>query len=352
MPDTQAPDDIFALFSRFDLDMAQYRVFQREAPAIESATDEAACIALSEPEKDLPIAVAFEAAEPETSWAHEDDEERQKAPTRSALGSLQRVLQVNRPASPARMQTAPAMAISIVGAAGGVGVTTIAATLARQFNKEGGRCAIYDTGSDSLLPLFFENRQLTSSHRRFSGLHSLLESSVQILTPDACAKLDLAANGDPASWIDNVTTHFSSDFDHIFFDCGRTEKAHVDGLTIHVAIPDVASVFGIQRLAAQWNVEGRRQNTICVLNRFDAGLALHQELRSWYEDHFAEVFTIDNSHLVSEALAEGATVADWAPQSDAAGDLMRLAGHVRRATQKKSSPAATKNQPEGLALCS
>lgn len=349
MPATQAPDDIFALFSRFDLDMAQYRVF--ESASIAAKTELAQLPDADTTELEFPSAASLNEVAPEAFGAPVS--EREKAGSRAALGSLQRVLRMSRERATVRDDAKSIFTISIVGAAGGVGVSTIAATLARQLNKDGERCGIYDSNANTLLPIFFENHQLTSRHHRFRGLHSLLDSSVRILTPQNCAEIIQAQSGNASSHVEALTQHFAADFDHLLVDSGRNDVALAQGMKIYVAVPDVASLFGMQGLAAQWAAEGCKKTTICVLNRFDGGLALHQELRSWYEEHFAEVFTIDNSPLVAEALAEGGTVVDWAPQSDAAGDFVRLAGYLKRAAQAKLPAAsASKNQPEGLALCS
>lgn len=353
MPTHEAPDDIFALFSRFDLDMSQYRVFEREnalKPAETSVEEFAA-----EP------FIEMEAAEAVVSRRVEEShpvlvgraETVEKASPRNALANLQRSLRSREPlpVSSARV----AVPVAICGSAGGVGVTTVAATLARHLSREG-RCGLYDRSSESLLPLYFGNQQIATHHHRFAGLHSVLGPSVRFLSPAMCEGNPEGNDSDvPAVALtpsEKIARHFESEFDHILFDAGREPHAIEGCLKLYVAIPDVSSVVGIQRLLGRREGRMLSHQAICVLNRFDSSLALHQELRCWYEDHFEEVITVDHSPLIAEALAEGVTVLDWAPEADASADFIRLANAIRRAESQLSSAAfvppasASKTQSE------
>ena len=110
-----------------------------------------------------------------------------------------------------------AVAVSIVGAAGGVGVTTIAATLARQLTKDGGRCGLYDTAPDSLLPVYFGNQQIATNQHRFAGLHSVLQPSIRFLSPDACANLESIVSAEALSPLEKLARHFAHEFEHVMF---------------------------------------------------------------------------------------------------------------------------------------
>jgi hypothetical protein len=44
----------------------------------------------------------------------------------------------------------------------------------------------------------------------------------------------------------------------------------------------------------------------------------------WYRESFSDVVTIRNSHLLPEALAEGTTVMDWAPDAPVTADFLNL----------------------------
>lgn len=349
MPIHEAPDDIFALFSRFDLDMSQYRVFERENLAPTATAPEPEIVAEAVVETDVATVRHAHAIE-EHAVVVPRHEMTGRTPSRTALGNLQRSLK-NRELAPVGASSHAAVPVSVSGAAGGVGVTTVAATLARQLSKDG-RCGLYDSSAESLLPLYFGNQQIATHHHRFAGLHSVLGPSVRFLSPAMCESAD-EPTAVSLSASEQIARHFEREFDHIVFDAAREANAIEGCLKLYVAIPDVASVIGIQRLIGRQDGRRPAHQAICVLNRFDSSLALHQELRCWYEDHFEEVITVDNSPLVAEALAEGVTVLDWAPEADASADFIRLANAIRRAGQKSSTSVSnSKIQPEGLALCS
>ena len=71
---------------------------------------------------------------------------------------------------------------------------------------------------------------------------------------------------------------------------------------------------------------------IYVLNGFDASLPLHLDVREVMRQKLGErllPFVIRRSPAVAEALAEGMTVMDYAPESAVAGDYMHLASWLR-----------------------
>jgi cellulose biosynthesis protein BcsQ len=82
-----------------------------------------------------------------------------------------------------------------------------------------------------------------------------------------------------------------------------------------------------------------------VLNQFDAALALHLDvrevLRRQLGDRLLRV-AIRRSPAVSEALAEGMTVLDYAPDAPVAQDYREVASWLRSV-----SPAATA-EPRGV----
>ena len=76
-----------------------------------------------------------------------------------------------------------------------------------------------------------------------------------------------------------------------------------------------------------------------ILNQFDASLPLHLDVREVMRQQLGDrllPFVIRRSPSVSEALAEGMTVMDYAPGSPVAEDYMNLAGWLR----SLSAPAA------------
>ena len=91
--------------------------------------------------------------------------------------------------------------------------------------------------------------------------------------------------------------------------------------------------------------EGRLIVPYYVLNKFDAALPLHLDVREVFRRKLGArllQFTIRQSPAVSEALAEGMTVMDYAPSDPVARDYMDVASWLR-----EHSPLA-KTERSGL----
>ncbi len=353
----QTPDDIFALYSHFNLDGENYRVFsQPEAAAGQPATIRPEHLAEvpieSEPKPALaaisPAQQVAPPSVPETSSNKKKAAEILRAGpiTAKTLGSdgSRRALQnLSRHVIPAReatpvmtAATLAAASVAIHGAAGGVGTTTIAAALTRLLAKSGRRCAIFNEADDSILPLFFGAQRISEDHRRFSGLHSLFVPRIRIFNREMFEPSKPAAT-DGASFIERNFSDIAAEFDHVIFDHpARFAESMGAGLTIYVAIPDLSSLVGTRKLKRSLEIAGVPAKAVCVLNRFDSASALHQEVLGWYLESFRDVVIIHNSPLVPEALAEGTTVMDWAPEATAAADFLKLFATVAQLLSSES----------------
>jgi cellulose biosynthesis protein BcsQ len=76
-----------------------------------------------------------------------------------------------------------------------------------------------------------------------------------------------------------------------------------------------------------------------VLNQFDSSLPLHLDVRELLREQLGDrllPFALRRAPAVSEALAEGMTVMDYAPNSTVAEDFGSLAGWVK----SRSAPAS------------
>ena len=98
---------------------------------------------------------------------------------------------------------------------------------------------------------------------------------------------------------------------------------------------------GIARGVARPTGSERQPATVYLLNQFDASVPLHLDVRATLQQQLGDrllPFVLRRSSAVSEALAEGMTVIDYAPDSAAAEDYRiwpvgcaasrPLAGHV------------------------
>jgi cellulose biosynthesis protein BcsQ len=334
----QAPDDIFALYSQFDLDESTYRVFPQPKPTVakpraatlvmaehpvEQAAAEGPCLKssalLPAIPSNAPPFISVSRTERIPPKALETDG------SRAALHNLW--LHVKPKHEDDRNATASSLAtasISVYGAAGGVGTTTVAAVLTRLLAKSGRRCAIFDQTGDSTLPIFFGAQKIAEDHRRFSGLHALFEPRIRILSRDMFEPIK-AAQADGMSFIERNFSDVAGEIDHLIFDhparCADNVGA---GLKLCVAIPDLSSLAGTRKLVQRLESANSPVRSVCILNRFESKSALHQEVLGWYHESFHDVVTIRDSHLLPEALAEGTTVMDWSPDAPISTDFFNL----------------------------
>lgn len=108
-------------------------------------------------------------------------------------------------------------------------------------------------------------------------------------------------------------------------------------LTVLVPLtPDMNSVIslsGVERLLASVAVtSGKPVSAFYLLNQFDASSALHLDTREALRRRLGDrllSFEIACTTHISEALAEGMTVLDYAPETPAAEELLGLANWVR-----------------------
>jgi hypothetical protein len=354
----QTPDDIFALFSRFELDGDHYRVFHRETPST-SAASALLPTTGAQATANHPATLAMEelAATPEPPLT------RRQAPLSEPSSSI---LRPGRPPSAPSMSlpeldettsslqslwrhvssygsvsghaTADALAadsISVTGFAGGVGATTISATLARMLAKSGRRCGLFDDTDDPSLPIFFGTLSPAEEQHRFVGLRSIVQMRARIVRREMFEAEEFASA--PINFITRNWVTLSQEFDNLVFDRPtRSVDCSGAGIKIVVAVPDLSSLARAQK--AQHNVESRSaaSSTVCVLNRFNSCIPLHAEILGWYRDNFPNLIVVRESALVAEALAEGSTVVDWMPDAPIADDFRELFATVRQSLSARS----------------
>jgi cellulose biosynthesis protein BcsQ len=92
-------------------------------------------------------------------------------------------------------------------------------------------------------------------------------------------------------------------------------------------LPDMSSVACLGLLEAL-----NQGKAVYLLNQFDASSSLHRDVRAILQQQLGDrllPFVLRRSSLVSEALAEGMTIVDYAPGSEVAADYQELAGWLR-----------------------
>jgi cellulose synthase operon protein YhjQ len=244
--------------------------------------------------------------------------------------------------------------VAVFSLAGGVGKTCLVATLGRALAALGEHVLLADTAIYGPLPLYFGSREFKPGVvRTFSPPGGENDAPVQVLTlePERYP-------GDGADEHDPLLGELGRDgrdASRILVDIGTASRQVTRRLlllrpTILVPIlPDMSSVATVRSLeaflfnpASQSNRDQETGAAFYLLNQFDASSPLHLDVRETLQQQLGDrllPLVLRRSSAVSEALAEGTTVIDYAPGSAVAEDYMHLAGWLRTF----SAPAAARH---------
>jgi cellulose synthase operon protein YhjQ len=241
----------------------------------------------------------------------------------------------------------PAMAVFSL--AGGVGKTSLVATLGRALSSRGERVLLVDTAAYGLLPFFFGARdQRPGVLRTFTPPGSSGDAPLQMVT------IDPETLGPETAVQETLTTEIGKlsrgGISRVIVDLATASGAttrrilRLSPLVLVPVIPDMNSVVSVGSIDAffQHNstAAGTKVLPYYVLNQFDPSLPLHLDVREVLRQQLGDrllTFVLRRTPAVSEALAEGMTVMDYAPNSPTAEDFGSLAGWVK----SLSAPAAT-----------
>jgi cellulose synthase operon protein YhjQ len=253
------------------------------------------------------------------------------------------------PAQPAQAQVAArAPVLAVFSLAGGAGKTSLAATLGRALSARGERVLLVDTAAFGLLPFFFGARdQRPGLLRTFSPPTTSSDAPIQMIT------LDAESFGSEPAAQEALTAEIAQHargLSRVIVDLATASGAitrRILRLAPHVLvplIPDMNSVVGVSSIDAFFEHNGAANGKAVlpyyILNQFDSSLPLHLDVREVLREQLGERllhFTLRHTPAVSEALAEGMTVVDYAPNSAVVEDYASLAGWVKGL----SAPAST-----------
>ena len=243
-------------------------------------------------------------------------------------------------AAPVRQKETRTPVLAVFSLAGGVGKTSLVATVGRALSSMGEKVLLTDTTSHGLLPFYFGASELRhGTVRTFSPPSGSTDAPIYLVSYDVDQKEtdDIAQEKLAEEIIDNSRgTH------RILLDLTVNSSWIVSRLsrlnpTILVPVaPDMNSVISLQAVekffAGVNDGDGRPLQPFYVLNQFDTSLPLHLDVREVMRRQLGErllPFVIRRAPAVSEALAEGMTVVDYAPDAPVSEDYLNLATWLR-----------------------
>jgi cellulose synthase operon protein YhjQ len=243
-------------------------------------------------------------------------------------------------AEPVRRKDSRTPVLAVFSLAGGVGKTSLVATLGRALSSMGEKTLLVDTTSHGLLPFYFGASELRPGVvRTFSPPAGSADAPISLVSydvdrqksePDAedlfAEELDRNARGNHRLLLDlNPSTGWTV-----------RKIAGMDPVILIPVAPDMNSVISLQSVEGFFqgivDRDGHPLQPFYVLNQFDPSLPLHLDVREVLRRQLGDrllPFVIRRSPSVSEALAEGMTVVDYAPDAPVAEDYLNIATWLR-----------------------
>jgi cellulose biosynthesis protein BcsQ len=228
--------------------------------------------------------------------------------------------------------------LAVFSLAGGVGKTSLVASVGRALSARGERVVLADTSLFGVLPFYFGAREIKPDVlRTFSGGPG--DTPINLLTLDG-----ERAAADP-ELLKREVARAAQDANRVLIDVATGSAAmlrqalRLSPTVLVPVVPDMASAVSLQSLETffknQEGLSGHPLRAWYVLNQFDPSMPLQLDVREVLRQQLGErllPFAIHRSTAVSEALAEGMTVIDYAPNSPAAEDIMNLVTWIRNTT--------------------
>jgi cellulose synthase operon protein YhjQ len=241
--------------------------------------------------------------------------------------------------------------VAIFSLAGGVGKTSMVATLGRALSNSGEKVLLTDTTSHGLLPFYFGASELKPGvMRTFSPPAGSSDAPIYLLSYDV---LHQTGDASSADWFSTELTRSSSGTSRVLLDLSAAAPwvarrlAEMDATVLIPLAPDMNSVISLGAMekffSGMKDGNGKQIEPFYVLNQFDSSLALHLDVREVMRQQLDDrllPFTIRRAPAVPEALAEGMTVVDYSPESAITEDYRNLASWLK----SRSAPAVAAAQ--------
>jgi cellulose biosynthesis protein BcsQ len=316
------PDDVSTLMTRVELDRSQYKVFDgRSGSQLESGA---------------PPRLAFQTAARASSRVSPVAEPQKQIqdvprPRWSLLNSLISVDKGHVAAVPEALMV-PMLTFS--AGSGGVGKTALLSSIARILSAAGESVFLVYSDSQRSLPLHFGGQQVIPGRvrtlipptRNFGQIHLYARSQEQSELPE-----------EVGHWLPRQVNALASEVGRVLCEVANSEipeRQAVDlaSINLRVLVPDISSVLAVNRDLAELDDGQDSQRTFYLLNKFDAAVPFHNDVRERLRMVLGDrllPFTIRRTDQISEALATGVTVVDYAPNAPVVEDLKLLAQWLR-----------------------
>ena len=243
-------------------------------------------------------------------------------------------------AAPVRQKETRTPVLAVFSLAGGVGKTSLVATVGRSLSSLGEKVLLTDTTSHGLLPFYFGASELRQGIvRTFSPPSGSTDAPIYLVNYEIDQKI-----GDEAAQelLVEEILNSSRGTHRIMLDLTASSvwvvrlMARMNPTILVPVAPDMNSVISLQAVERFFHGvidgDGRPVQPYYLLNQFDASLPLHLDVREVLRRQLGDrllPFVIRRAPAVSEALAEGMTVVDYAPESSISEDYLNVATWLR-----------------------
>lgn len=226
-------------------------------------------------------------------------------------------------------RTLPVGSLSVFGACGGVGVTTILATMGRILSSRRERVLLVDGAPETMIPFYFGASEAVTGICSFQPPRGATEGPLLVISKGA------EDTDDTRTW--HSVRHSRRSVDRVLLDAwpamvpSSREIVTSESVCLVVLTPDLHSAVRMRSLEqmfrSQEEASGRSVHSYYLLNKFERALTLHTDLRNWLAQQIGDrllPFMIRRSDEVTQALAEGLTVPEYAPNSGITSDFKTL----------------------------
>ncbi|GAC1359553.1 MAG: hypothetical protein NVSMB3_07100 [Acidobacteriaceae bacterium] len=243
-------------------------------------------------------------------------------------------------AAPVRQKETRTPILAVFSLAGGVGKTSLVATLGRSLSLLGEKVLLTDTTSHGLLPFYFGASELRQGTvRTFSPPSGSTDAPIYLVSYDV---EDRAGDEAAQEALVEEITGSSRGTHRVLLDLTVSSgwivrrMARLSPTILVPVAPDMNSIISLQAVEKFFNgildPEGRPLKLFYLLNQFDASLPLHLDVREVLRRQLGDrllPFVIRRAPAVSEALAEGMTIVDYSPEAPVAEDYLNAATWLR-----------------------